>query len=86
MNYSCSYSLSSGAVLLSFCSSCFTLPTRRKDQKDFSVQAADLLEDMKLQKCPLTLLSLELLPHEFTLHPESICLTWQLFGFRMSQR
>lgn len=27
-----------------------------------------------------------LLPHDFSLHPEGVCLTWQLFTFRMSQR
>lgn len=82
MNYLCSYALSDGGILLSFSSSHFTLPTRRKD---FSVQAADLLKDMELYKRPLTLLSLQVLPHEFTLHPESICLTCQVFAFRMSQ-
>jgi len=47
MNYS-SCSPSGGAVLLRFCSSSFTLPTRRKDQKDFSMKAADLSENVKL--------------------------------------
>lgn len=63
-------SLSSGAVLLSLCSSCFTLAARRKAQKDSSLWAAGLLEDGKLQKCPLALLCLGSLSLEFTLHPQ----------------
>lgn len=50
MNYSCSYSPCVGALLLSFCSFRFTLAARWKDQKDFSLWAADLSEDTELHE------------------------------------